>query len=160
MVTDPVCGMQIDEKSAAGSAVHTGQRYYFCSGKCQSEFQANPAAFVKPQAGDSPPAHVHHAMAAETHKTAGTGKDVAKDPICGMVVDKATALKIERAAFKQLPKQFFSMRCVAWPRNEALPDVLRQLFRGLVDVSDVPGVDAAAHCEALGEAQQAPRQHP
>ena len=96
MVTDPVCGMQIDEKSAAGSAVHAGQRYYFCSGKCQSEFQANPAAFVKPQAGDSPPAHVHHAMAAETHKTAGTGKDVAKDPICGMVVDKATALKIER----------------------------------------------------------------
>ncbi|MEW5755867.1 MAG: heavy metal translocating P-type ATPase [Pseudomonadota bacterium] len=96
MVTDPVCGMQIDEKSAAGSAVHAGQRYYFCSGKCQSEFQANPAAFVKPQAGDSPPAHVHHAMAAETHKTAGTEKDVAKDPICGMVVEKATALKTER----------------------------------------------------------------
>jgi Cu+-exporting ATPase len=85
MVTDPVCGMQIDEKSAAGSAVYEGQRYYFCSGKCQSEFQANPAAFVKPRSAMPTP------MA-----PAKPGKDMAKDPICGMVVEKATALKTER----------------------------------------------------------------
>lgn len=30
MATDPVCGMTVDEKSAAGSASHAGQTYFFC----------------------------------------------------------------------------------------------------------------------------------
>lgn len=28
MVTDPVCGMQIDERKAAGTSVYHGQTYY------------------------------------------------------------------------------------------------------------------------------------
>ena len=98
MATDPVCGMTVDEKSAAGSASHAGQTYYFCSARCLGQFQANPAQFV----GTSNPAasahaHAHGETMAAPVLPGKAGKDMAKDPICGMLVDKATALKSERA---------------------------------------------------------------
>ena len=46
MVTDPVCGMQIDPNTAAGSAEHEGTTYYFCSVGCLERFTDNPAEFV------------------------------------------------------------------------------------------------------------------
>ncbi len=30
MVKDPVCGMEIDPKEAAGKSEYQGQTYYFC----------------------------------------------------------------------------------------------------------------------------------
>ncbi|HSG92273.1 MAG TPA: heavy metal translocating P-type ATPase [Methylotenera sp.] len=97
MAIDPVCGMNIEEKSAAGNAVHSGTTYYFCSPKCQHEFEANPAKY----AGISKAAHTHdhaqhhdHGMAEA--KTSAAAGEKAKDPICGMMVDKSTALKTER----------------------------------------------------------------
>jgi Cu+-exporting ATPase len=47
MKKDPVCGMTIAEKDAAGTAEHQGTTYYFCSEGCRRKFVANPAAFVK-----------------------------------------------------------------------------------------------------------------
>ncbi len=98
MATDPVCGMTVDEKSAAGSASHAGQTYYFCSARCLGQFQANPAQFV----GASNPAasahaHAHGETMAAPAQPEKAGKAMAKDPICGMLVDRATALKSERA---------------------------------------------------------------
>lgn len=46
MAKDPVCGMQVDERNAAGQAEHQGKRYYFCSAGCQQKFQQNPAAYA------------------------------------------------------------------------------------------------------------------
>lgn len=46
MATDPVCGMAVDEKSAAGTAVHAGTAYYFCSENCLRKFGGNPTAYV------------------------------------------------------------------------------------------------------------------
>ncbi len=63
MVTDPVCGMQVDERTAAGSRVFKGNSYYFCSTACQQKFEANPSAHVAapPPAGDTEhPGHAHH----------------------------------------------------------------------------------------------------
>ena len=99
MAIDPVCGMTVDEKSAAGSASHAGQTYYFCSTRCLSKFQINPAQFV---GGASNPAasahaHAHGQTIAAPAPPEKAGKAMAKDPICGMLVDKATALKTERA---------------------------------------------------------------
>ena len=92
MTTDPVCGMTVDEKNAAGSASHGGQIYHFCSARCLGQFQANPAQFV---GASKPAAHVHGQMIAAPTQSEKIG-DKAKDPICGMLVDKATALKTER----------------------------------------------------------------
>jgi Cu+-exporting ATPase len=46
MATDPVCGMQVDERTAAGSSVFAGSNYYFCLNGCQNKFEANPSTYV------------------------------------------------------------------------------------------------------------------
>jgi Cu+-exporting ATPase len=38
MAKDPVCGINVDEKQAAGTAVHEGRTYYFCSAGCKANF--------------------------------------------------------------------------------------------------------------------------
>lgn len=46
MVKDPVCGMQIDEKKAAGKSEYQGQTYYFCSPGCKKAFDKEPEKYV------------------------------------------------------------------------------------------------------------------
>ncbi len=46
-VKDPVCGMEIDTKSAAGKATYKGKTYYFCSVSEKAEFEKNPAKYLK-----------------------------------------------------------------------------------------------------------------
>ncbi len=46
MATDPVCGMSVDEKKAAASAVYAGQTYYFCSARCKATFEKAPAKYA------------------------------------------------------------------------------------------------------------------
>jgi len=47
MEKDPICGMMVDPKRAAGSASYQGKTYYFCSPGCKSTFEKNPAKFAK-----------------------------------------------------------------------------------------------------------------
>jgi Cu+-exporting ATPase len=63
MATDPVCGMQVDERTAAGRSMFEGKSYYFCSTACQQKFEANPPAHVTapPPADDTEHSgHAHH----------------------------------------------------------------------------------------------------
>ena len=46
-VKDPVCGMEIDTKSAAGKATYKGKTYYFCSVSEKEQFEKEPAKYVK-----------------------------------------------------------------------------------------------------------------
>lgn len=46
MVTDPVCGMEIDPKTAAGKSEYQGQTYYFCSLGCKKDFDKDPSQYV------------------------------------------------------------------------------------------------------------------
>ena len=46
-VKDPVCGMEIDAKSAAGKATYKGKTYYFCSVSEKEQFEKEPAKYVK-----------------------------------------------------------------------------------------------------------------
>ena len=46
MTKDPVCGMAVDEKKAAGTASYEGRTYYFCSAGCKSTFEKDPKKFV------------------------------------------------------------------------------------------------------------------
>jgi P-type Cu+ transporter len=45
MASDPVCGMPVDELTAADS-LFEGSKYYFCSSDCKQKFEANPSAYV------------------------------------------------------------------------------------------------------------------
>lgn len=46
MHKDPVCGMTVDPKTAAGQSEYKGQTYYFCSKGCKASFDKNPEKFV------------------------------------------------------------------------------------------------------------------
>jgi len=46
MTTDPVCGMELEEASAAAEVEHQGNRYYFCSDSCKEAFQDHPERYV------------------------------------------------------------------------------------------------------------------
>lgn len=46
MTKDPVCGMMVDEKTAAGKSEYQGKTYYFCAPICKKKFEAEPEKFV------------------------------------------------------------------------------------------------------------------
>lgn len=46
MAKDPVCGMQVKEKEAAGKSEYKGKTYYFCSASCKEAFDKEPAKYA------------------------------------------------------------------------------------------------------------------
>ena len=46
---DPVCGMEVDVSSAAGSATFDGTTYYFCEDGCRRDFEAEPCKYLAPK---------------------------------------------------------------------------------------------------------------
>ncbi|MBX9812142.1 MAG: heavy metal translocating P-type ATPase [Burkholderiales bacterium] len=100
MATDPVCGMTVDEKSAATTRVHEGVTYYFCSAHCGARFEADPAGYLnKPQpvrvhragasggASTQPPAAMYTCPMHPEVRQQGPGSC----PKCGMALEPETA---------------------------------------------------------------------
>lgn len=48
MVTDPVCGAEIDPEDAMATSFWLGHTYYFCSLECKEEFDLEPTRFAQP----------------------------------------------------------------------------------------------------------------
>jgi Cu+-exporting ATPase len=46
MATDPVCGMQVDEKTAPATSVYQGRTYYFCMAACKKQFDQDPKKYA------------------------------------------------------------------------------------------------------------------
>jgi Cu+-exporting ATPase len=68
LVLDPVCGMNVDPRRSV-SWNHQGATWHFCCGNCLARFKADPETYLR--------------------KAAEHGK--ARDPVCGMTVDKERA---------------------------------------------------------------------
>jgi Cu+-exporting ATPase len=47
MHKDPVCGMQVDPRTAAAQSTYNGKTYYFCSEACRQQFDKNPAQYAR-----------------------------------------------------------------------------------------------------------------
>ena len=77
MEKDPVCGMQVDPKSAAGKAQHGGKTYYFCAAACQTKFEKNPAPVRE--------------VAPDDDRRPRPAAEV-EDVVCGMTIDPADAV--------------------------------------------------------------------
>jgi Cu+-exporting ATPase len=92
-VVDPVCGMTVAVDNAAGTATYEGKTYHFCSAHCLTKFNGRPEAYVRGgiQAANVPTRLDRDPQTAKQAHT-GSGTNVAKDPICGMMVDKAGAM--------------------------------------------------------------------
>lgn len=61
MAIDPVCGMQVDEKSAAATYEYQGKTYYFCAPGCKAAFAKEPEKYLHQSEGQGGhEGHVHH----------------------------------------------------------------------------------------------------
>jgi len=59
MSIDPVCGMQVDEKSAAATYEYEGKTYYFCAPGCKAAFEKNPEKYLQSQEHGGHSSHHH-----------------------------------------------------------------------------------------------------
>jgi P-type Cu+ transporter len=100
-VKDPVCGMEVNPTTAAGSIERHGRTYYFCSQRCLAKFKQNPEQFV----GDSPKSIIQPAVRLSAppgaQYTCPMHPEIVRDgpgvcPICGMALEP-TAPHVESA---------------------------------------------------------------
>jgi len=56
MAIDPVCGMQVDERTATIKSEVNGKTYYFCAPGCKRSFDRDPQKFL----GPPPAGHAAH----------------------------------------------------------------------------------------------------
>ena len=47
MAIDPVCGMEVDDATAASQLQYEGETFYFCSEECKNEFTDDPESFLE-----------------------------------------------------------------------------------------------------------------
>lgn len=87
---DPVCGMEVDPTTAAGYYDYQGKRYYFCAVSCLNKFKADPERFLRsaPSGLISPGKKKPLPMMMPAQPAPAIGEI---DPVCGMVVQPATA---------------------------------------------------------------------
>jgi len=57
LVKDPVCNMDVDPTTAAGSSEYKGQTHYFCSQGCVKRFNADPEKYLAPRPSVAQPAN-------------------------------------------------------------------------------------------------------
>jgi Cu+-exporting ATPase len=46
MAKDAICGMEVDEKTAAAKSEYKGTTYYFCSLGCKKAFDKEPEKYI------------------------------------------------------------------------------------------------------------------
>lgn len=51
MAIDPVCKMEIDEKTAKAKSDYKGKTYYFCALACKQTFDKNPGKYTENKSG-------------------------------------------------------------------------------------------------------------
>jgi Cu+-exporting ATPase len=88
IVKDPVCGMDVDPRTAKHRAEFRGETYYFCSAGCRSKFIAEPTKYLsvraKTDAAEPVPAGTIYTCPMHPEiRQAGPGSC----PICGMALE-------------------------------------------------------------------------
>ena len=46
MQIDPICGMQVDEKTSQYKTEYKGKNYYFCAPGCKKAFESEPEKYL------------------------------------------------------------------------------------------------------------------
>lgn len=47
MAVDPICKMDVDEKSAKWVSEYKGKKYYFCAPGCKKQFENDPEKYIE-----------------------------------------------------------------------------------------------------------------
>ncbi|MDX6445310.1 MAG: P-type Cu+ transporter [Blastocatellia bacterium] len=101
---DPVCGMTVDPKTAAGSFEYEGTQYFFCSHQCLEAFRKDPQRFINRSAEQAKPVLIQPIKTKQGEYTCPMHPEVREPnhtscPKCGMGLEpvsvSAAATKIE-----------------------------------------------------------------
>ncbi|MBA7591638.1 hypothetical protein ES708_33798 [subsurface metagenome] len=57
MAIDPICKMEVDEKTAKFKSEYKEKTYYFCAPGCKKEFDDNPEKYTEKAEKRQPPLH-------------------------------------------------------------------------------------------------------
>jgi Cu+-exporting ATPase len=104
---DPVCGMTVDPRSAAGSHEHGGKTYYFCSKHCLHSFKADPDKYL------TKAAPAHEPSPAGAQYTCPMHPEILQDgpgscPKCGMaLVPIAGTGEADDSELRDLTRRFW-----------------------------------------------------
>jgi YHS domain-containing protein len=60
MAKDPVCGMDVDEKTAQWTSEYQGKTYYFCAPGCKASFDKDPERYLHGGGSGMEYQHSHH----------------------------------------------------------------------------------------------------
>ncbi|HET6444278.1 MAG TPA: YHS domain-containing protein [candidate division Zixibacteria bacterium] len=60
MAMDPVCNMEVDEKTADWTSEYQGQTYYFCAPGCKVSFDKDPEKYLASTEGQEGHENHHH----------------------------------------------------------------------------------------------------
>src|SRR5579883_1398680 len=125
---DPVCGMAVDPKHAAGSSQYQGKIYYFCSKGCVAKFEADPEKYLNPAAKPEPmqPAASAVEYTCPMHpevRQSGPGAC----PKCGMALEPA-AFSLDA---EQSNPEYDDMRRRFWLSLPSAAALLALMFSGI-----------------------------
>jgi len=88
--TDPVCGMTVDALQTQHRTTHSGTDYFFCSSRCRTKFEAEPAGYVAAEKLPLKPSAAGAIYTCPMHpqiRQPGPGSC----PICGMALEPEVA---------------------------------------------------------------------
>jgi Cu+-exporting ATPase len=122
---DPICGMTVSPKGAAGSFEYNGHTYYFCSKHCLAKFQSDPRSFLNKPAVPRTPRPVEIQRSRVASKAGNTDAytcpmhpEIVRDvpgscPLCGMALEPRTVSLAEEKSpeLNQMSRRFWV--CVA-----------------------------------------------
>jgi len=131
---DPVCGMTVDPRHAAGTSTYLGQKYHFCSKSCVAKFEANPDRYLHPQAQPEPmQAHAEPPSASDAEYTCPMHPEIRQIgpgscPKCGMALEPVT-LSLETA--DQANPEYIDMRRRFWFSAGPTLALLTMMYAGV-----------------------------
>src|SRR5712691_2059182 len=129
---DPVCGMTVSLKTAAGSFEYNGQTYYFCSRHCLAKFHSKPESFLNRPAAPmmTQPVGIQRAKPSQktTSFTCPMHPQIVRNapgscPISGMALEPRTVTGgEENAELKDMTRRFWvSVPLLAFVMGDMLP---------------------------------------
>ncbi len=117
-VKDVVCGMMVDPEQSAAALDYRGRKYHFCGKGCATKFESDPEKYLDPNFKPGGMARAPVTISAAPTQIATAAPPLAKDPVCGMQVNPATAAG--RVQYNGEDHHFCSQGCVA--KFEANPE--------------------------------------
>jgi Cu+-exporting ATPase len=112
---DPVCGMKVDPASAAGTHVHGGTTYHFCSKHCLSSFKADPAKYLEKTAPAAAPV-----APAGAQYTCPMHPEIVQDgpgscPKCGMALVPMAGARDDDSELRDMTRRFWVSAALSAP---------------------------------------------